>query len=160
MRKLSKSRLISFRQCAKRLWLEMHHPELREDSAATMASFPVGHSVGAVAQQIYDPEGRGSIIDAQTEGYDAAFARSRSLLEAGTGPIFEAGLSAAGVIAFADVMLPVKRRGSLQWRMVEVKSSTSVKDYHRDDVAVQTCVARQLTINALTPLDWLPNALQ
>jgi hypothetical protein len=26
--------------------------------------------------------------------------------------------------------------------MVEVKSSTSVKDYHRDDVAVQTFVAQ------------------
>jgi hypothetical protein len=146
MRKLSKSRLISFRQCAKRLWLEMHHPELREDSAATVASFAVGHTVGAFAQQIYDPKGRGSIIDAQTEGYDAAFARSRRLLGAGTGPVFEAGLSDGGVIAFADVMLPVKRRGSLQWRMVEVKSSTSLKDYHRDDVAVQTYLARQARI--------------
>ena len=28
------------------------------------------------------------------------------------------------------------------WRMVEVKSSTSVKDYHRDDVATQAFIAR------------------
>ncbi|MCB1079668.1 MAG: DUF2779 domain-containing protein, partial [Verrucomicrobiae bacterium] len=27
------------------------------------------------------------------------------------------------------------------WHMIEVKSSTSVKDYHREDVAVQSCIA-------------------
>lgn len=143
MRKLSKSRLISFRQCAKRLWLEMHRPELRKDSEATTASFAVGHTVGDAAQRIYNPQGCGSLIDAQTEGYDAALARSRSLLAAGTGPIFEASLSASGVLAFADVMLPVGGPGGHQWRMIEVKSATSVKDYHRDDVAIQTYIARQ-----------------
>lgn len=39
MRNLSKSKLIAYRQCPKRLWLEVHRPELREDSAATQASF-------------------------------------------------------------------------------------------------------------------------
>jgi hypothetical protein len=32
---LSKSKLMSGRQCAKRLWLEIHRPELRADSAQT-----------------------------------------------------------------------------------------------------------------------------
>jgi len=57
MRTLSKSKLLAFRQCPKRLWLEVHHPELREDSAATQASFVVGHQVGAIAQKMYDIEG-------------------------------------------------------------------------------------------------------
>jgi hypothetical protein len=39
MRALSKSKLMAFRQCPKRLWLEVHHPELREDSAATQKEF-------------------------------------------------------------------------------------------------------------------------
>lgn len=59
MRNLSKSKLIAFRQCPKRLWLEVHRPELREDSAATQASFNVGNTVGDVAHQIYDPAGKG-----------------------------------------------------------------------------------------------------
>jgi hypothetical protein len=42
MRLLSKSKLTAFRQCPKRLWLEVHHPELRVDSAGTLASFQVG----------------------------------------------------------------------------------------------------------------------
>ena len=55
MRTISKSKLIAFRQCPKRLWLEVHRPALREDSQATQASFMVGYKVGDIAQRIYDP---------------------------------------------------------------------------------------------------------
>ena len=51
MRTFSKSKLLALRQCPKRLWLEVHRPELRDDSAATQASFQVGD----VARRIYDP---------------------------------------------------------------------------------------------------------
>lgn len=142
MRFLSKSRLIAFRQCPKRLWLEIHRPELREDSASTLASFQVGHKVGDVAQRIYDPKGKGVVINAQTEGYEAAFTRSSKLLAEAQQPIFEAGFKADGALAFADVMLPATEGGRRVWRMVEVKSSTSVKDYHRDDAAVQAFIAQ------------------
>jgi hypothetical protein len=141
LRVLSKSKLLAFRQCPKRLWLEVHRPELREDSSATEASFTVGHQVGDIARQVYDPKGKGELIDFKVGGFEAAFARTQALLQ-GSLPIFEAGFRAEGALAFADVMLPVKRGGKLAWRMVEVKSSTSVKDYHRDDAAVQAFLAR------------------
>jgi Domain of unknown function(DUF2779) len=141
MRTFSKSKLLALRQCSKRLWLEIYRPELREDSASTQASFQVGHQVGDIARQIYDPQGMGAVIDVQSEGFDRAFERSGELLQAAQ-PIFEAGFSAEGALAFADVMLPEEQDGRRVWRMVEVKSSTSVKDYHRDDVAVQAFVAR------------------
>lgn len=141
MRTFSKSKLMALRQCPKRLWLEIHRPGLREDSAAAEAGFQVGFQVGEIAQRIYDPEGLGVVIDAQSEGFDRAFARSTELLNAAQ-PIFEAGFSSGGALAFADVMLSQKARDKQVWRMVEVKSSTSVKDYHRDDVAVQAFVAR------------------
>jgi len=141
VRNLSKSKLLAFRQCPKRLWLEIHHPELRADSAATEASFAVGHQVGDVARRIYDPDGKGALIDVGVLGFDGAFARTRELLESSQ-PIFEAGFSAGGALAFADILLPVRRKGKKCWRMVEVKSSTSVKDYHRDDSAIQAHIAR------------------
>jgi len=54
-------------------------------------------------------------------------------------------------------MLPEQKDGKQVWRMVEVKSSTSVKDYHRDDVAVQAYVAQsagvQLASIALAHID-------
>ncbi|MDR2195863.1 MAG: DUF2779 domain-containing protein [Gallionellaceae bacterium] len=147
MKPLSKSKLIAWRQCPKRLWLEIHHPELREDSAATEKSYAEGNQIGELARQLYDPKGKGELVDFWEEGMAAAFARTQTLLQ-GKQPIFEAGLNLPdeGVRAFADIMLPV--RGG-RWRMVEVKSSASVKDYHRDDAAIQTYIAQKMGI-ALT----------
>ena len=141
MRTFSKSKLLALRQCPKRLWLEIHRADLREDSAATQTSFQIGHQVGDIAQRIYDPHGLGALIDVQTEGFSHAFERTAKLLQT-TQTIFEAGFSAGGALAFADVMQPLQVDGKQGWRMVEVKSSTSVKDYHRDDVAVQAFVTQ------------------
>ena len=143
MRNLSKSKLIAYRQCPKRLWLEIHAPELREDSATARMNFMIGYAVGDIAQQLYDPNENRQIIDAQAEGYPQAFARTQALLTANR-PIFEAGFCAEGGMAFADVMLP-NADGS--WRMVEVKSSTSVKDYHKDDIAIQSYIAKNAGVN-------------
>lgn len=141
MRNFSKSKLLALRQCPKRLWLEVHRPDLRADSDATQASFQIGHQVGNMAQRIYDPDSLGALIDVETEGFAGALERTTQLL-ATQQPIFEAGFSAAGALAFADVMLPQRVGDQQVWRMVEVKSSTGVKDYYRDDVAVQAFVAR------------------
>jgi hypothetical protein len=136
---LSKSKLIAYRQCPRRLWLELNRPELREDSPETEAAFRTGHTVGEIARRLYDPKGKGALIDPQSEGFTQALARSQQLLSSSK-PIFEAGFAADGALAFADVMLPT-RRGT--WRMIEVKSSTKVKDYHREDAAIQAFVARR-----------------
>jgi len=90
---LSKSKLVAFRQCPRRLWLEIHRPELRQDSAATQANFAVGFTVGDIARRLYDPEGRGLLIDAQASGFEAAFAQTREALQTPR-PIFEAGFAA------------------------------------------------------------------
>lgn len=145
IRTLSKSKLIAFRQCPKRLWLEIHRPDLRQDSSSTQASFNVGFQVGDIAQQIYDPLKIGHVIDIKTEGFSVVFSRTKTLLDSNQ-PIFEAGFSAAGALAFADVMLPVNIDGKQFWRMIEVKSSTSVKDYHRDDSAIQAFIAKKASV--------------
>ena len=141
MRALSKSKLLAYRQCHRRLWLEVHHLELREDSEATELTFRIGHQVGDLARRLYDPKNMGVTIDLKQSGMEAAFAQTMAALDQSV-PVFEAGFSAGGALAFADIMLPVKRAGELAWRMVEVKSSTSVKNYYRDDVAVQAFVAK------------------
>jgi hypothetical protein len=147
---LSKSKLLAFRQCPKRLWLEVHRPELREDSAATQARFQSGYQVGDIAKRIYDPEGKAAVIDVESEGFDRAFARTAELLTKFRRPVFEAGLTANGALAFVDVMLPEFENGRPVWKMVEVKSSTSIKEYHRDDVAVQAFVVWSAGVNLTT----------
>jgi len=46
VRTLSKSKLMAYRQCPKRLWLEVHRPKPRENSTAMQKEFAVGHEVG------------------------------------------------------------------------------------------------------------------
>lgn len=142
MKNLSKTKLLCYRQCPKRLWLEVHRPELRQDSADTKSSFATGHEVGEIARSLYDPKGKGILIDPFRDGFDHALEQSRQLVATSSHPLFEAGFAANGALAFADIMIPRRRGGRRVWQMVEVKSSTEVKDYHRDDAAVQAYVAR------------------
>ncbi|MCX6878065.1 MAG: DUF2779 domain-containing protein [Verrucomicrobia bacterium] len=140
MRNLSKSKIIAFRQCQKRLWLELHKPELRDDSASEVV-FRIGYQVGDIARTIYDPDGSGVTIDIEELGHGEALAHSAVLLAQGHSPVFEAGMRIAGALAYADVMLPDLSDGTLRWRMVEVKSSTGMAAYHQDDIAVQAYIA-------------------
>jgi hypothetical protein len=110
--------------------MEIHRSDARDESASA-AVFQVGHQVGEIAQKIYDPEGNGDLISIDQLGYDGAFAHSKTLLAAGAGPIIEAGVKIDGVLSFADVVLPDRQGDQLAWKMVEVKSSSKVKDYHR-----------------------------
>lgn len=142
MRTLSKSKILSYVQCPKRLWLEIHRPEYQDTSPATEARLQVGHVIGEIARQIYDPKGKGTLIALQANQVDLAITQTSRLLNSAY-PIFEAGFSTQHARAFADVLLPVKRQGKRAWRMVEVKSSGSVKDYHCKDVAIQAYVARE-----------------
>ena len=156
LRDLSKSKLISYRQCPKRLWLEIHNPELRQDSAASKSVFRTGHQVGDLARRIFDPDGTGTFVDLNADGYREAISKTSKHLFDGK-PIFEAGFSAGGAMAFSDVLLPTKKNGKTTWKMIEVKASTSVKPYYEDDVAIQAFVARssgvELTAVSLAHID-------
>jgi hypothetical protein len=130
--RLSKSRILSGLQCFKRLWLEVHRPELVTYSSATQRLFQVGHSVGEVARALRPG---GLLIDPPDLG--RAIADTQAALAApGDLTLFEATLRHGGVLVRADVL--ERRRG--EYRMVEVKSSTSVKPYHINDAAVQAWV--------------------
>lgn len=141
MRDLSKSKLVALRQCRRRLWLEVHRPDLREDAPATKKSFQVGHTVGELAHSLFDPKNTAKLISIFEDGISNAFKKTKSALE-DRKPIFEAGFRYRGAFAFVDVLLPVRRAGRKAWRLIEVKSTTEIKDYHRDDVAIQSYVTK------------------
>jgi len=137
---------MAFRQCPRRLWLEVHQPELRENSAVTEAKFAVGDLVGELARVLYDPEENGVLVHVMEEGPDAGVARTQVLLDKRV-PIFEAGFEAKGARAFIDILNPTKKSGVRGWELIEVKSSTSLKGNHRDDVAIQAYIAHQAEVN-------------
>lgn len=135
---LSKSRLLLHRQCPKRLWLKVHRPELEEIDDGNQARFATGTYVGEVAQRLY-PDG--VMIDG--EDLWQAVADTQAILAGESRPIFEATFQSNGLLIRADLLLPADG----DFRMVEVKSSTKVKDYHLTDAAIQSWVAEQAGIS-------------
>jgi hypothetical protein len=125
---------MAWRQCPKRLWLEVRRPELAVYPPATRRSFAMGHEVGAVARTL---QAGGVLIHPPTLG---AALRDTARLLAGRGDLtlFEATFSHGGVLVRADVL----RREAGVARMVEVKSATEVRRHHVDDAAVQAWVVR------------------
>lgn len=132
---LTKSRLLSFRQCPKKLHLETYRRELATTDAALQRIFDQGHEVGQKARELYGP---GPVMDIKGEGGAlAVVAETRRLLTSSyRGPVYEAGFLHEGVLVLADVVI-VSDAGL---RAIEVKSSTSVKDINLFDCAVQSWV--------------------
>lgn len=137
--RLSKSRLLAFLQCPKRLHLALHRPDLAEEDEGAARRMAAGHGVGEIARRLH-PAG---VLIGHDDDLGAALAETAERVKASPRmPLFEATFEDEGVLVRADLMLP-QGRG---WRMVEVKSSASVKDYHLKDCAVQTWVARHAGI--------------
>lgn len=134
---LSKSRILLHQQCPKRLWLKVHRPELEEIDDSNQARFATGTQVGELAQQLY-PEG--VLIDGDDLGQ--AVIDTQEAMAGEKRPIFEATLQADGLLIRADLLLPDNNG----YRMVEVKSATSVKDYYLADAAIQSWVAQQANL--------------
>jgi Domain of unknown function(DUF2779) len=139
---LSKSKLISAWQCMKKLHLEMHHPELGETSQTTESLFAVGNQVGAIAQQIYANQ---DSVEIEYRG-DLSFAirETAELIANGADfPIFEATFQHDGVLVRVDVLLA----DGDGWHVIEVKATTSVKEHHKIDCAIQYWVMRNAGLN-------------
>jgi hypothetical protein len=133
--RLSKSRLVAYRQCPKRLWLQTFRRELAQQSEAVENRMAQGNLVGAAAQRLY-PEGR--LVGHVTDLNAALRETDESLAQPGDVTLFEPALRCQDVLVRADVL--IRRDG--RYRMIEVKASTKVKDSHVTDAAIQTWVAR------------------
>lgn len=51
--RLSKSRLLSFLQCPKRLHLSLHRPDLAEEDKGAARRMATGHAVGEIARGLH-----------------------------------------------------------------------------------------------------------
>ena len=129
--RLSKSRLLDYLQCPKRLWLQAYRPEAREESAAMHLAFANGHEVGEAARVLVPG---GVPIEPPNNDLAEALRLTRELIAARPHrPLFEATFERDGLLVRADILLP----GPDGWTLAEVKSSGAVKDYHPTDVAIQ-----------------------
>jgi hypothetical protein len=129
----SKSRLMAWRQCPKRVWLQTYRRDRREIDPAAHARFDADHRVGQIARQLRP----GGTLIGHDDDLGLALQETRAHLD-GTGDrlLFEATLVHGGVLVRADVL--ERREG--RCALVEVKSSTAVKPPHVEDLAIQAWV--------------------
>ena len=140
--KISKSKFVAGCQCLKRLYWQVHEPELAvEPDAATEAIMQQGQEVGMLARQLFP----GGVEVRSDRGLDEAICATRELAANPAVPtIFEGVFQHDGVLVRVDVL---HRRGDGRWRLVEVKSSTSVKEEHVDDVGIQSRVVSRCGVD-------------
>ena len=134
---LSKSRILSYLQCPKRLYLEVHQRDLMQYSASSKVAFTIGNVVGAVAQEVLMP---GGILIAYDRGLRKAVeSTSKYMGELFDTTLYEATFQTQNMQVRADLLS--RRQDFLD--VVEVKSSTSVKDQYFVDCAIQYWVMDQ-----------------
>lgn len=137
MKILSKSKYLIGLQCLCHLWVSVNDKErLPEITEQTQFRFDEGGKVHELAKKVF-PTG----IDIEGNYWELEESDKNSrkaLLE--RKPLFEAGFLFKRIYSRADILLPV---GKDQWDVIEVKSSTKVKDINIFDVAFQKYVYEQ-----------------
>ena len=133
--RISKSKFVAGCQCPKRLYFQVHQPELAaEPDASSHAVMDQGQEVGLLARQMFPG---GVEVATGSGGLDEAIRKTRELVANPEVPaIFEGTFEHGGVLVRVDIL---QRRRDNRWRLIEVKSGTDVKEdaYHFEDVAIQ-----------------------
>ncbi len=130
---LSKSRFLAGLQCLKRLYLEFYYRELADlVDAGQQAIFDAGTAVGELARQRFH---NGELVAEQYFEHSQAVRSTQTLLSDVSVPaLYEPAFTFQGIRTRADILV----RGDGQaFDLVEVKSTTSAKDQHIPDIAIQ-----------------------
>ncbi len=135
---LSKTRFVAGTQCHLRLWYDTYARDLASPADESLqAIFDTGQEVGELACRRYPG---GHLVAHDHRHVHEALDETREVLDAGTAPaLFEAAFVHEGVLVRADVLERLPGGG---WRLVEVKSTTRLKEVFVVDAAIQLWVLR------------------
>ncbi|GJL48877.1 DUF2779 domain-containing protein [Candidatus Nitrospira salsa] len=131
--RLSKSKFLSGLQCTKRLYYEVHTPELAgEIDPERQAIMNMGTEIGEIARRRFP---HGILVTETYRQTSAALRRTTELVEdQTTSVIFEGAFEWQGTLVRADILERVEHD---TWKLIEVKSTAKVKPIHIHDLAVQ-----------------------
>ena len=131
---LSKSKFVAGVQCLKRLYLQVHEPDLAaEPDDVTEAVFSQGREVGLLAQEAFPG---GVTVEAGHTEIKAALARTKDLVANPDIPaIFEAAFLYGDIVVRVDILERLSRN---RWRMIEVKSSTRMNPHFQFEIVEAT----------------------
>ncbi len=127
---ISKSKYMNGLQCSRLLWFVINSPdELPKIEEDKQFIFDQGHEIGNCAKKLF-PEGVEVPHDNNSIEATRKCVSQRNA-------IFEGAFSHKGTFAKVDILKPVNND---EWDIIEVKSSTKVKDENIEDVAFQRFV--------------------
>lgn len=130
---LSKSRYCTGLQCHKLLYTRVHEPKkIPEPDAFTQYLFDQGTEAGLLATKLF----LGG-IDIPAFPIDESIQKTLAALGNEAEHIFEAAFNFENIHVKVDVL---RNLGNNIFDIIEVKSGTSVKDVHLDDLAIQKYV--------------------
>ena len=134
---------MSGTQCHLRLWYETHRRDLEsEPDDVLQAVFDTGHEVGQTARGLFPG---GHSVSHDHRDITEALEETSRVIETGSAPaLFEATFEHEGVLVRTDVIERLPEGG---WRLVEVKSSTRLKDVFVLDAAIQLWVLRGVGVD-------------
>jgi len=133
--KISKSQYLKGLQCPKSLWLYRHRKDLApEITPDKQALFDTGSAIGELAKQYFS-----NGVEVTNDYWDVqgAVDATKSYIKRGEDTIFEATALHPIDGGYSRIDILKRVHGSDEWDLIEVKGSTSVKDYHYDDMAFQ-----------------------
>lgn len=132
---LTKSKYLNGRQCLKLLWLSFHEPDkVADPDDATQHIFDQGHEVGELAKKVF-PDG----VNVPPDDFMGNIRQTKKLLQQRR-TVFEAGIMTGKIYCRLDILKPADDDA---WDIIEVKSSTKVKDVDIEDVAFQKYCCQQ-----------------
>ena len=128
---LNKTGILAGLHCEKRLYLSLNRADLAITKKSPLAE--AGILVGEQARKEFP----GGVLVKRFQHDSDPYAETARLLTNNTvSAIFEAGFYYKNIEVFVDIL----QRDGRSWNLIEVKSSTSVKDDYIDDATVQYMV--------------------
>lgn len=127
----SKSLYTRGLQCPKSLWLKKHKPNvLTAPNSSREAIFSNGDEVGILARSLFP---NGKEIKFEGSSFEEKIRQSKEWIEQGENVIYEATFKYDDVLVMVDILL--FKEGKVH--IYEVKSSTSLKEVYKNDIAIQ-----------------------
>lgn len=138
---LSKSQYVQGHRCPRALWYQWNRKDLKtvfdgatKSDMARRARMTMGDEIGQMSHDYFG--GGAEVTDPYWKIGDAEKS-TKAFIAGGADKIFEATAIDPADGTYARIDLLRKVSGTDEWDMIEVKSTSSVKDHHIDDLSFQ-----------------------
>ena len=135
---LTKTKILSGLQCHKKLWFDLHDPKKKEHNWILEKGFRFENVVRENYSKDY-----GKVLDLSGDWEDIVSKTMLGIKSNDIEVIFEGAFIYLDTLVRADVLIKNKKG----WELLEIKSSTKLKDAHISDIAIQSFIVKKCGVN-------------